>query len=196
MLLNKIKNYKIILATQSPRRHFLMKEAGFDFEIQIPENIEEVYPESLSELEIPEYLAELKASWFNGKLKNGELVITADTIVAIEGKVLGKPSGFNEAAAMLKMLRGKPHDVVTSVCILSNQKKKTFSAISKVYFKDFSDEEIDYYVTNFKPYDKAGAYGAQEWIGYIGINKIEGSYFNVMGLPVHMLYNELDKFIS
>jgi septum formation protein len=196
MLLDKIKEYKLILATQSPRRHYLMKEVGFNFEIIIPDNIEEVYPETLSEMEVPAFLADLKASWFEGKLTEKEIVITADTIVAIEGHVLGKPANFDEAVAMLKMLSGKCHDVVTSVCILSKNKKKIFSNISRVFFKKLTEDEILYYVNQYKPYDKAGAYGAQEWIGYIGIDKIEGTYFNVMGLPIHMLYNELEKFIS
>ncbi len=196
MLLDKIKEYKLILATQSPRRHFLMKEAGFNFEIKIPDNIEEIYPETLYEMEVPAFLADLKASWFAGKLTEKEIVITADTIVAIEGNVLGKPANFDEAVAMLKMLSGKSHDVVTSVCIVSKNKKKIFSNISRVFFKKLTEEEILYYVNQYKPFDKAGAYGAQEWIGYIGIDKIEGSYFNVMGLPIHMLYNELEIFIS
>jgi len=196
MLLDKIKNYSLILATQSPRRHSLMKGAGFDFKIIIPDNIEEIYPSGLSEPEVPIFLAELKASWFDGKLKKDEIVITADTIVAIDGMVLGKPNGFNEAFSMLQRLSGRSHDVVTAVCLCNNQIKKTFSSVSKVYFRHLSNQEIEYYINSFQPYDKAGAYGAQEWIGFVGIEKIEGSYFNVMGFPIHQFYAELEKFIE
>lgn len=196
MLLDRIKDYSLILATQSPRRHYLMKEAGFDFKIIIPNNIEEIYPSSLSKHQVPLYLAELKASWFEGKLKNNEIVITADTIVAIDGLVLGKPSGYNEAFLMLQRLSGRAHDVVTAVCLYNNQIKRTFSSVSKVYFRNLSAQEIDYYIATFQPYDKAGAYGAQEWIGFVGIEKIEGSYFNVMGFPIHQFYQELEKFIE
>ena len=196
MLLNKIKNYRLILATQSPRRHFLMKEAGFDFEIIVPEGIDEIYPKTVVNEEIPVYLAELKANWFKGKLKNKEIVITADTVVLLEDKVLGKPESATNAFEMLKLLSGKTHEVATGVCFTSINKQKSFVAISKVHFREFSDEEILYYIEKYKPFDKAGSYGAQEWIGYIGIEHIEGSYFNVMGLPIQMLYAELEKFIN
>jgi len=196
MLLNKIKNYRLILATQSPRRHFLMKEAGFDFEIIVPEGIEEIYPEAVVNEEIPVYLAELKASWFKGKLKENEIVITADTVVLLEDKVLGKPESSAEAFEMLKSLSGKTHEVATGVCFTNLNKQKSFVSISKVHFREFSDEEITFYIEKYKPFDKAGSYGAQEWIGYIGIEHIEGSYFNVMGLPIQMLYAELEKFIK
>jgi septum formation protein len=196
MLLEKIKDFKLILATQSPRRHFLMKEAGFNFEIRVPEGVEEVYPENLTETEIPKYLAELKASWFEGKLNEKEIVITADTIVVLDNKVLGKPGSYDEAISMLRSLSGRPHDVVTGVCLLSNNKKQSFSAFSKVWFRIFTEDEIKFYIDTYKPYDKAGSYGAQEWIGYIGIEHIEGSYFNVMGLPIQMVYKELERFIE
>jgi septum formation protein len=196
MLLEKIKGYKLILATQSPRRHFLMKEAGFNFEIKVPHGIEEVYPDALSETEIPKYLAELKASWFNNRLAENEIVITADTIVVLDNKVLGKPTSYDDAIQMLQSLSGRPHDVVTGVCLLSKNKKYSFSAFTKVWFRNLTNEEIKFYVDTYKPFDKAGSYGAQEWIGYIGIEHIEGSYFNVMGLPIQMVYNELERFIS
>lgn len=196
MLPEKIKAYRLILATQSPRRHFLMKEAGFQFEIQVPNGIEEIYPETLASEEVPIFLAELKASWFEGKLNEKDIVITADTIVILDGQVLGKPETPEHSKEMLQMLRGKTHEVITGVCLSSLNKKHTFQASSKVHFRYFSDEEIDFYIQNYKPFDKAGSYGAQEWIGYIGIEHIEGSYFNVMGLPIQMLYTELEKFIE
>jgi septum formation protein len=196
MLLEKIKDHHLILATQSPRRHFLMKEAGFEFDIIIPEGIEEIYPETLKNEGIPIYLAELKSSWFEGKLKKNDILITADTIVYIDNKVLGKPGNRSEAIEMLTILSGRPHEVYTGVCILSTTKKHTFSSVSTVFFRNFSDSEIIYYVDKFKPMDKAGAYGAQEWIGYVGIEHIDGSYFNVMGLPIQKLYVELEKFIE
>jgi septum formation protein len=196
MLLEKLKNYHLILATKSPRRHQLMMDSGFQFDIRIPEGIEENYPDDLKIEEVPEYLAELKASWFLNKLNVNEIVISADTIVIFRKKILGKPLDRDEAISMLRTLRGKSHTVITGVCIMSKEKKKLFSSFSTVCFSNFSDEEISFYVDKFKPYDKAGSYGAQEWIGYIGIEKIEGSFFNVMGLPVQQLYVELEKFIE
>jgi septum formation protein len=196
MLLEKLKNYHLILATKSPRRHQLMKDSDFRFDIFFPEGIEENYPGNLKIEEVPEYLADLKASWFLKKLNTNDIVIAADTIVTFRKKILGKPLDRNEAISMLGTLRGKSHTVITGVCLLSKEKKKLFSSFSTVCFSNFSDEEISYYVDKFKPYDKAGSYGAQEWIGYIGIEKIEGSFFNVMGLPVQQLYIELDKFIE
>ena len=196
MLLEKLKNYHLILATKSPRRHQLMMDSGFQFDIRIPEGIEENYPDDLKIEVVPEYLAELKASWFLNKLNVNEIVISADTIVIFRKKILGKPLDRDEAISMLRTLRGKSHTVITGVCIMSKEKKKLFSSFSTVCFSNFSDEEISFYVDKFKPYDKAGSYGAQEWIGYIGMEKIEGSFFNVMGLPVQQLYVELEKFIE
>jgi septum formation protein len=195
MLLEKIKNYNLILATQSPRRHQLMTDAGFSYTIEVP-NVDEVYPANLIDEEIPVYLAELKASWFKGKLKNNDIVITADTVVLLNNKVLGKPVSAENAIEMLQELSGNTHTVATGVCLLSSEKQRSFVAISKVHFRTFTSDEINYYVHTYKPFDKAGSYGAQEWIGYVGIEGIEGSYFNVMGLPVQKLYVELDKFIQ
>jgi septum formation protein len=196
MLLEKIKDYRLILATQSPRRHLLMKEAGFNFEIIVPKGIEEIYPETIANTDIPGYLAELKASYFNGNLAENEIVITADTIVLLNGEVLGKPEDIEHAKEMLMKLSGKTHEVITGVCFKSKDKKHLFSAQSLVHFRKLRIEEIEYYVQTYKPLDKAGAYGAQEWIGYIGVESIEGSYFNVMGLPIQKLYVELGKFIN
>jgi septum formation protein len=196
MLLEKLINYHLILATKSPRRHQLMKDSGFQFDIVIPEDIEENYPIELNIEKVPEYLAEHKASWFLNKIGNNDIVITADTVVLFKNNLLGKPSGRDEAISMLRTLSGCPHKVITGVCLYAHNRTKLFSSTTTVYFGNFSDQEILYYVDKFKPYDKAGSYGAQEWIGYIGIEKIEGSFFNVMGLPVHQLYIELDKFIE
>jgi septum formation protein len=196
MLLNKLKNFHLILASQSPRRHLLMNEAGFLFDVVIPEGIEEKIPNHLSNHDIPVYLADLKASWFENKINDNDIVITADTIVLLNNEVIGKPENDKEAIIMLQKLNGKAHDVITGVCFLTNKRKKLFSSLSKVYFRNITQEEIEYYVKNYNPLDKAGAYGAQDWIGCIGIERIEGSYFNVMGLPIQQVYVELEKFIE
>jgi len=186
-------DYKIILASKSPRRHELLAGLDLPFEVVIHE-VDEVFPEGLSMEEIPVYLAKLKAVPFYGELSENTLVITADTIVWIDGMVLGKPNDYEHACEMLRHLSGKKHVVVTGVCLTTKDKQVAFAATTDVYFKDLSDAEIDYYLKNYHPYDKAGSYGVQEWIGYIAIERIEGSYFNVMGLPVQRLYEELQKF--
>jgi len=193
MLHEKYKDYHIILASQSPRRQMLLKGLDIPFEIKI-KDIEEKYPSHLKREEIALYLSELKSSAFENDLDEKTLVITADTIVWINEKVLNKPKNFDDAVNILSELSGKMHEVITGVCLMTKEKKRSFYALTKVYFKELSLEEIKYYVTNYKPYDKAGAYGAQEWIGYVAIEKIEGSYFNVMGLPTRLLYDELMKF--
>ena len=157
-------------------------------------DVDEVFPEELPMEEIPVYLAKLKAEPFYTELSDDTLVITADTIVWIDGVVLGKPNDYDHAYAMLRQLSGKKHVVVTGVCLTTKNKQVAFSDSTDVWFKDLTDTEIDYYLKNYHPYDKAGSYGVQEWIGYIAIEKIEGSYFNVMGLPVQRLYEELVKF--
>ena len=186
-------NYKIILASKSPRRRQLLEGLDIPFEVIIHE-VDEIFPDGLPMEEIPVYLAKLKAEPFSEELSHDALVITADTIVWIEGTVLGKPNDYEHAAAMLRQLSGRKHIVVTGVCLTSREKQVTFSASTDVYFKNLSDSEIDYYLQNYHPYDKAGSYGVQEWIGYIAITGIEGSYFNVMGLPVQRLHEELLKF--
>jgi septum formation protein len=170
----------------------MLKEAGIIFEIRT-KNIPEDYPPALPVREIPVFLAKLKADSFRKEIKD-ETVLTADTIVSLGGKVLGKPSDLKEACQMLEELSGKCHEVITGVCIFNKEKESSFSDITKVYFKDLSKETINHYVNTFRPLDKAGAYGIQEWIGLIGVEKIEGSYFNVMGLPVHKVVEELEKF--
>lgn len=191
MLSEKLKNKNIILASGSPRRQELFKELGLDFSIQVKE-VEEIYPPTLKEEEITNYLAELKAVAFN-ELAENDIVITADTIVWLNNKAIGKPKNKQQAIEMLQELSGMGHKVITSICIKTCNAQKVFFNITMVYFKPLSMEEITYYVENYKPFDKAGAYGIQEWIGFIGVTKIEGSYFNVMGLPVHKLYEELMK---
>jgi septum formation protein len=188
-----INNYKIILASKSPRRKELLAGLNLPFEVIVHE-VDEIFPDGLPMEEIPVYLAKLKAEPFFIDLKSDTLVITADTIVWIDGVVLGKPNDYEHAAEMLRQLSGKKHVVVTGVCLTTKEKQVTFSASTDVWFKDLNDDEIDYYLKNYQPYDKAGSYGVQEWIGYIAIKRIEGSYFNVMGLPVQRLYEELKKF--
>ncbi|MEI7663561.1 MAG: Maf family nucleotide pyrophosphatase [Bacteroidota bacterium] len=194
MIPGTFKEKKIILASQSPRRQYLLKELGLDFAILEPK-VDEVYPEGLLPEEIARYLAELKANAIDLSLFDDHtIVITADTIVYIGNEVLGKPAGHGDAVVMLQKLSGQTHDVITAVCLASASKKHIFHVLSSVTFKVLTPGEIEYYILNFKPFDKAGGYGIQEWIGYIGINKIEGSFFNVMGLPVKELYEELLKF--
>ncbi|OFX83179.1 MAG: septum formation protein Maf [Bacteroidetes bacterium GWF2_33_16] len=196
MFIPNIEKYKIILASQSPRRHHLLKEIGIDFTFVKKSYGDESFPENLEREEVALYLAEYKASFFKGELSDNEIVITADTIVWLNNKVLNKPVDYNDAILMLKNLSGNCHQVYTGVCIKSKRKTTSFFSSSDVYFRKLTSEEIHYYVENYKPYDKAGAYGIQEWIGYIGIEKINGSFFNVMGLPIQKLYLELNSFIN
>lgn len=194
-LLKNIEQYSIILASQSPRRQQLLNDLGIEFEVLVKPEIEESFPDNLSLTEIPIYLAKHKATAYQHELSHDNvLVITADTIVCCDTKVLGKPADYHQAVEMLQNLSGKAHEVITGVAITTQKKQHTFYASTKVFFKDLTPQEIEYYVTNYKPYDKAGAYGIQEWIGLTAIEKIEGSYFNVMGLPVQKLYTELLNF--
>jgi len=196
MLIEKIKNYKVILASQSPRRQQLLKELGLEFEVQ-PINVDESYPKDLKHHHVALYLSELKAKSFNlSNLCKNCLIITADTIVWQGDRILPKPIDFEDARRILKLLSGNSHEVITGVTFRTQKKIHSFYSITKVYFKNLTDEEIDFYITNYKPFDKAGAYGIQEWIGYIGIERIEGSYFNVVGLPVQKLYTELLDFLQ
>jgi len=198
MLNKKLKKYNIILASKSPRRQFLLKEIGLNFKISTKE-VDESFPERLKGRHIAYYLCKKKADAFRDELKPNDLLITADTIVWVNNKVLNKPANYSEAVKMLKMLSGKMHTVYTGVCLSlpspkgGKLRERAFVVSTKVYFKKLSPKEIHFYITNYKPYDKAGAYGAQEWIGYVGVEKIIGSYFNVMGLPVKELYEELMK---
>lgn len=186
--------FKIILASNSPRRKELLAGLGLPFDVRVISNIDESYPESLKGEDIPMYISAKKASAYKDSLVGNELLITADTIVYLDGMVLGKPKSRNEALTMLRTLSGKTHDVITGVTLMTNVNKglfRSFASTSSVTFAQLSDDDICYYVDKYQPYDKAGAYGLQEWIGYIGVTRIEGSYFNVMGLPVQRLYEEL-----
>jgi septum formation protein len=188
----QIKNYQIILASKSPRRQHLLKELGLHFEVRTKDT-DESFPPHLQGAEIPEFLSKKKAEAFEKELKPDELLITADTVVWIENQVLNKPEDHADAVSMLRLLSGKMHQVFTGVCLKTTQMTRVFSAETKVYFKDLSDAEIEHYITHSKPFDKAGSYGAQDWIGLVGVKRIEGTYFNVMGLPMHELYQELIK---
>lgn len=185
--------YQLILGSASPRRQELLKSLGFDF-MNKPVNADESYSSDLVAQEIPIYLAEKKSLAYPEPLQDNELLITADTIVWCEGKALNKPANFLEGTKMLESLSGRMHEVFTGVCLRSATKHTVFYDASKVYFKKLKPEEIEYYLVNYSPYDKAGGYGVQDWIGYTGIDKIEGSFYNVMGLPVKQLFEELIKF--
>lgn len=190
MLRNKLEKYTLILASGSPRRQQFFKDLDLDFEIRLKE-IEEIYPPELKAHEITNYLAELKASAFEGELKPNEILITSDTIVWHNNTAMGKPKDENDAFEILKSLSNATHEVITSVCFKTNEKVEILYEITKVTFTELSDEAIHYYLENYKPYDKAGSYGIQEWIGFIGVSKIEGSYANVMGMPTDKVYEYL-----
>ena len=190
-----IKDKKIILASASPRRKELLAGLCVDFEVDTRNNFEEVIDPSIPHEEIPEVLSVGKSNGFHRPLENNEILITSDTLVLCEGKVMGKPSSREDAYEMLKMLSGQDHKVITAVSIRDHKRIATFSDTAIVSFKPLTDSEIYFYIDNFKPFDKAGAYGIQEWIGYIGIERIEGSYFTIMGLPVHLVYKHLQDFI-
>ncbi|MDC8000536.1 Maf-like protein [Aequorivita todarodis] len=194
MLREKLKNHNIILASGSPRRQAFFKELNLDFTIQV-KAVDETYPNNLTRSEITDYLSQLKASVLVD-LGENDILITSDTIVWKDEKALGKPKDFGEAKEMLKNLSGQMHEVITSVCFTSKEFQKTVNDVTKVWFKNLSEEEIDFYIKNYKPFDKAGSYGIQEWIGYIGIAKIEGCYFNVMGLPTRLVYKTLTEIAN
>ena len=192
MLKNKLHNYSLILASGSPRRQQFFKDLDLDFEIRLKE-IEEIYPPELKAEEITNYLAELKANAFEGELQANEILITSDTIVWHNGRALGKPKDEQDAFTILKSLSNATHEVITSVCFKTNSKTKLLHEITKVTFNELSEDAIRYYIENYKPFDKAGAYGIQEWIGFVGVSKIEGSYANVMGMPTDKVYEYLNN---
>lgn len=192
-MLENLKKYKIVLGSASPRRQELLRGINLNFEV-IPMDVEESYPPYLTGVEIPMYLAEKKADAYKNLLNDELMVITADTIVFLDGKVLGKPVDKADAFKMLQRLSGKTHQVITGVCISTNLRRRTFHTISEVKFARLNDSEIEYYLEHYVPYDKAGSYGVQEWIGFIAVENINGSYFNVMGLPIQRLYNELKRW--
>ena len=193
MLRKKFENTKIILASGSPRRQEFFKNLDIDFEIRLKE-IEEIFSETLQSLEITDYLAKLKASAFDGDLLENELLVTSDTLVWLKNEALGKPKDYDDAFAMLQKLSNQTHEVITSVCFKTKDKTEIVNDITKVTFGTLSNEAITYYLDNYKPFDKAGSYGIQEWIGLVSITKIDGSYTNVVGLPTEKVYRYLLNF--
>ncbi len=196
MLQDNLKDFHIILGSGSPRRHYLLDELGIDYEVMVNNELEETYPPELSKEEIPVYLAKLKSRAIMKEVPQQTLLITADTIVWLDGKVINKPKDRADAVGILKQLSGNKHEVLTGVCLRTADRMHSFHASSLVWFARLGDDEINYYIDEYKPYDKAGAYGVQEWIGYVGIEKIEGSYFNVMGLPIQKVYHELKELLG
>lgn len=192
-MLDNLGKYKVILASGSPRRRELMAGLGVNYEVRILPDVDESYPDTLQGEEIPLYIAKEKADAYIPMMQPDELIITADTIVWLDGKVLGKPRDREDALQMLRTMSGRTHEVFTGVCITTTDWQRSFTAQTEVRFATLSEDEIIYYVDNFKPMDKAGAYGVQEWIGFIGVENISGSYYNIMGLPVQRLYRELLK---
>ena len=193
-MLDNIKGYKVILASNSPRRKELLGGLDIDFQVRTLPGISEDYPADLAAADIPLYKANEKAEANKAQMAADELLITADTVVVLSNEVLGKPKDDSEARQMLRKLSGKTHQVITGVCLMTKNKQRSFAVKTGVTFKELSDAEIEYYVTTYHPTDKAGAYGIQEWIGYVGVTWLDGSYFNVMGLPVQRIYQELQAF--
>lgn len=192
MLKDKLKDFKIVLASGSPRRQRFFKDMDLNFEIRLKDT-EEMYPEHLQGVEITDFLAELKANAFDNEIAANEILVTSDTIVWHKNRALGKPKDYDDAFEILKSLSGATHEVITSVCFKSIYKTETISDVTKVTFAELSDDGISYYLDHYKPFDKAGAYGIQEWIGLVAITKIEGSYTNVVGLPTEKVYGYLSK---
>ncbi len=190
----KITPYKVILASNSPRREELLRGIDIDFEVKVLPDIDESYPDILPGDGIAEFVATNKAKAYRKSLQEDELLITADTIVLLDGEVFGKPANKEEAKRMLRKLSGKEHRVISGVCLTSTKKQTSFSVASDVEFGKLTEDEIEYYVERYSPLDKAGAYGVQEWIGYVAVKHINGSYYNIMGLPIHRLYRELKEF--
>lgn len=191
-----LKDYHIILASNSPRRRELLRGLDLDFEIKVLPHVSEGHPDDMSAVDIPLFISKEKASAYKDMLKPRDILITADTMVILGNEALGKPRDDDEARKMLHALSGKTHKVVTGVSLSATDKEHSFAVTTDVTFKDLSDSEIDYYVSHYHPLDKAGAYGIQEWIGYVGVTGIRGSYFNVMGLPVQRIWDELNKFVD
>ncbi len=189
----RMVNYKLILASNSPRRKELLAGLGVPFEVRVLQDIDEHYPENLPVNEVARYIAKEKADAYRRIVAADELIITADTVVIVDDEILGKPVDEADAVRMLKLLSGRTHQVTTGVCLLTAEKERCFDVTTDVTFKALTDEEIHYYVNRYRPFDKAGAYGIQEWIGYIGVTGLNGSYYNVMGLPVQRIYQELTK---
>lgn len=189
-----MKAKKIILASNSPRRRELLAGLDISFEVKVIPGIDESYPEDLPAVEVPQYISKVKADAYMGMIDNDTMVITADTVVVLDDEILGKPVDDDDARRILHKLSGKTHQVITGVCLTSLDKQRVFAVTTGVTFKQFTEQEIDYYVSHYHPLDKAGAYGIQEWIGHIGVTALNGSYFNVMGLPVQRIYMEMQDF--
>lgn len=185
---------KYLLASNSPRRKELLAGLGIDFEVRVIDGIDESYPASLPTADVAKYIAEKKAQAYRATMTPDELIITADTVVIVGSEILGKPHDEADAVRMLRAISGRTHQVTTGVCLLTSTKQRSFSVTTDVTFKELTDAEIHHYVSKYRPFDKAGAYGIQEWIGYIGVTGLNGSYYNVMGLPVQRIYTELTHF--
>ena len=192
--LDKLKRYRIILASASPRRKELLSKLDIDFTVNSLCEVDESFPASLPVVQVPQYISRKKADAYRQEMQDNDMVITADTVVAVGRRILGKPKSAEEARVMLKLLSDRYHRVVTGMTIMTAKRTETFATVSRVRFTRLNDEEIDYYISKYKPFDKAGAYGIQEWIGMVGITELNGSYFNVMGLPVQRLYAKLKEF--
>ena len=192
-LLPRLQGYRIVLASNSPRRRELLAGLGLQFEVRALPHITESFPHDLPTEQVAEFIAREKAAAYQPLIQPRELVITADTIVVVDGQVLGKPADAADARRMLRLISGRQHQVITGVCLTTSGVQRSFSASTSVTFKPLSDAEISFYIDTFHPFDKAGAYGIQEWIGYVGVTRLEGSYFNVMGLPVQRIYTELQQ---
>lgn len=195
MLLDKLKQYNVVLASNSPRRRELLADLGIDFKVRTIKGIDESYPRDMPVLEIAEFISQKKAQAYQRLMGENEIIITADTVVILGNEVLGKPANTADACHMLRQLSGNTHKVVTGVTIVMPGRMSSFSAVTDVEFAQLSDEDINFYVDNYRPLDKAGAYGIQEWIGCMGVRHINGSFYNVMGLPLHRLYSELDRLL-
>ncbi len=193
-MLENLKGYHIVLASNSPRRKELLQGLDIDFEVRVIPGIDESYPDTLPVSDIPLYIAELKANKYLTQISENELLITADTVVVLGNQVFGKPVDYNDACNMLSLLSGNTHKVITGVCLITQKKQCHFSVSTNVTFSSLTKDEIEYYVKTYSPMDKAGAYGIQEWIGHVAVSSLEGSYFNVMGLPVQRIYKELKTF--
>ncbi len=195
-MIGNIKGYRLVLASNSPRRQELLHEMGYAFDVVVKRGIDESFPTTLSVYDVPEFLAKKKAEAYKDILADGRtLLLTSDTIVVHDGRILGKPGSLDEARCMLKSLSGKTHQVISGVALTTDVWQRSFADVTSVHMRSFTDEVIDYYVDNYKPLDKAGAYGIQEWIGLVGIDSIEGSYHNVMGLPTQRLFDGLRTII-
>lgn len=195
-MFNSLAKYNIILGSSSPRRREILSNSGIEFTVKVLKNIDETYPPELPSKEVAAYISKKKATAWHDILQENDILITADTTVCVDDVLMGKPSSKKEAANMLWMLSGRTHQVITGVTIMSHKRHITFNDVTDVTFKELAQNEIDYYISNYQPFDKAGAYGIQEWIGMIGVNSIVGSFYNVMGLPIHRIIKELLSFIK